>query len=761
MTEKFNQTIKDTKAFSKEIIAEHSLTEEEYDLIKKALGRHPSITELGMYSGLWSEHCSYKHSKPLLKLFPTTGKYVLQGPGENSGIVDMGGGLALSFKIESHNHPSAVEPYDGAATGVGGCVRDIFTMGARPVAVLGSLRFGSLGPDQQQMNKLFTNVAAGIADYSNVIGVPAVGGEIYFSDSYGTNILVNAMCVGVVQSGDEEIDELYGPIIRGKAAGVGNKVLYVGRDTGRDGVHGAAFASVEISTDGERRSSSVPAGDPQIEKNLIEACLELIKTGIVVGMQDMGAAGLTSSTSEMAARANSGMDLYLDKVPQCEKNMTPYEMMLSETQERMVVIVEKGKEQIAYDIFKRWNINAVEIGEIVKGDKLRCIFNNEIVAEVPAESLANAPIYECEETEPYYLQQVQEVKIETLPDLEKKNAGDALLKLLSEPNIASKRCAYEKCDVKTQTNTIVAPGLADAAVLKVKGSNKKIAMTVDCNARYAYLDPYAGAAAAVAEAVRNLACVGARPLGATDCLNFANPEKPENFWGMRRACQGIADACRAFETPIISGNVSMYNESALGPIYPTPVIGLVGVIEANTPRITAQFQQDGDLIFQIGKTRNALGGTEYLKIQHDMEAGLPPRVDLKKEKQLQEFLIDSIEQGILNSAHDLSEGGLLVGLAESAILSGKGADLKLTAGKLRLDALLFAETLARAVVTVAPDKLAELTKLAEKHGVLAQNIGVVCGTNFTVSVDKEKIMTLPLEKMSDKYYNAIPNRLKI
>ncbi|GBR75427.1 phosphoribosylformylglycinamidine synthase [Candidatus Termititenax persephonae] len=755
----FNRTVADTKAFSKTVIREHGLTEDEYGRIKKILGRHPSLAELGMYSVLWSEHCSYKHSKPLLKLFPTTGKAVLQGPGENAGIVDIGGGLALSFKIESHNHPSAVEPYQGAATGVGGIIRDVFTMGARPVALLDSLRFGGIGPGNPRMNYLFSGVVGGIAGYGNCIGIPTVAGEIYFADSYGTNILVNAMCVGVVQSGDETVDELYGPIVRGRAAGRGNKVLYVGADTGRDGIHGATFASVEISKATEEKRSSVQVGDPFKEKVLLEACLELIKTGSVIGMQDMGAAGLTSSTSEMASRSNSGIDLYLDKVPQREKNMTPYEMLLSESQERMVVIVEKGKEQLAYAIFARWGLHAVEIGEIVEGDKLRCFFHGEVVAEVPARSLADdAPVYECAEAEPYYLAEVQQVKIETLPDLPKAEVEAMLFRLLTAPNLASKRCVYEQYDHMVQTNTVVAPGVADAAVLRLKGSAKKIALTTDCNARYAYLDPYTGGAAAVAEAARNLACVGARPVGATDCLNFANPEKPENFWSMRRVCQGIADACRAFETAIISGNVSMYNESVAGPIYPTPVIGLVGVIEPDTPRVTAQFQ-DGDWLFQIGRTRNALGGTEYLKLRHDLEVGLPPRIDLTQEKKLQEFLIDGIEQGILRSAHDLSEGGLLVALAESAILSNRGAAVQLMSGQLRLDALLFAETQARAVVSVTSAALADFQKLVAKHGVDAQSIGKVQGQDFTLTVDGEQIVNLTVDNLADKYYNALPKLL--
>lgn len=455
-------SIKDTKPMDKEIIKEHGLSTEEYNNIKKILGRHPNINELGLYSVLWSEHCSYKHSKPLLKLFPTTGRYVLQGPGENAGIVDIGGGLALSFKLESHNHPSAVEPFHSSATGVGGIVRDVFTMGARPIAGLNSLRFGRIDTGNRWNKYLFDNVLAGIAHYGNCFGLPTVAGEIYFSDSYGTNILVNAMCIGVVQSGTEVVDDLYGPIVRGNAAGEGNRVLYVGHATGRDGIHGATFASVEISEDTEEKRSSVQVGDPFTEKILMEACLELIKTGVVIGMQDMGAAGLTSSTSEMASRANNGIELFLDKVPVREEGMTPYEMMLSESQERMVVIVEKGKEQIAYDIFKKWGINAVDVGHVTTDGMLRCFFKGEIVAEVPARSLADdAPFYEMPEEKPYYLEEVQKVKIETIADLTKTELNSAFLKLLASTNIASKKYAFEQYDYMAQTNTVVVPGIGD------------------------------------------------------------------------------------------------------------------------------------------------------------------------------------------------------------------------------------------------------------------------------------------------------------
>lgn len=753
-------TIQEVKPFDKQVIKEHGLTEDEYKRIKNILGRHPTTTELGMYSVLWSEHCSYKHSKPLLKMFPTTGKYVLQGPGENAGIVDIGGGLAVSFKIESHNHPSAVEPFQGAATGVGGIIRDIFTMGARPIAGLNSLRFGPIGPEFPRMNYLMNGVVSGISHYGNCVGVPTVGGEIYFSDSYATNILVNAMCIGVVQSGDEHVDELYGPIVRGRAAGIGNKVIYAGADTGRDGIHGATFASVEISKETEEKRSSVQVGDPFREKILIEACLELIKTGVVVGMQDMGAAGLTSSTSEMAGRSNSGIDLYLDRVPQREKNMTPYEMMLSESQERMVVIVEKGKEQVAYDIFKKWGLHAVDIGEVVGGDMLRCYFHGAVVAEVPARSLADdAPIYECAEEYPYYLDEVQKVTIDTLPDLMPEAVSEAFLKVLSDPNIASKRIVFEQYDHMVQTNTVVVPGKGDAAVLRVKGTDRKLATTTDCNSRYTYLDPLTGGKIAIAEAARNLACVGARPIGATDCLNFSNPEKPENFWAMRKVCEGLSEACRAFEVPIISGNVSMYNESANGPIYLTPTIGMVGLIEPQTPRMTMEFKKDGDIVLLLGETRNALGGTEYLKVQHGLEVGLPPSIDLGKEKDLHETLITSIEAGIISAAHDLSEGGLIVGLAEMAVAGNIGVRSDIQRQGLRNDALLFAESQSRALVTVVPEKLAQFETLAAKYNVTYARIGTVAGQSFVVAIDGREVVNMSVAQVSDTYEQAIPRLL--
>ncbi|MFC1596220.1 phosphoribosylformylglycinamidine synthase subunit PurL, partial [Candidatus Margulisiibacteriota bacterium] len=611
------------------VIKEHGLSTDEYQRILKILGRHPNMVELGLYSVLWSEHCSYKSSKLLLKNFPTKGPRVLQGPGENAGIVDIGDGLAVSFKIESHNHPSAVEPYQGAATGVGGIIRDVFTMGARPVACLNSLRFGEL--DESKRSKyLFNGVVAGIAGYGNCIGIPTIAGEIYFNDCYRENILVNAMCVGIVQSGDTHVDDLYGPIIRGKAAGEGNSVLYVGAATGRDGIHGATFASVELSEESEEKKSSVQVGDPFMEKLLLEACLELLKTDIVVGMQDMGAAGLTSSTSEMASRSGSGIELNLDNVPRREEGMTPYEIMLSESQERMVVIVEKDKEEVAYEIFEKWGLHAVKVGEVTSDKMLRITEKGKVVAEVPATSLADdAPVYEMASERPYYIDQVQKARVDEIPDMEIKDAEKVLLNLLSQPNIADKSYVYEQYDHQVQTNTEILPGRGDASVIRVKGTKNKLAVTTDCNSRYCYLDPCLGGKIAVAEAARNLVCTGAEPLAVTDCLNFGNPEKPEMFWQFAEAVKGLSEACLKFDTPVISGNVSFYNESSAHiAVFPTPVVGMVGLIEAGTPVLDMSFKDAGDLVVLLGVTRNALGGTEFLKVVHGLEAGLPPTLDM-------------------------------------------------------------------------------------------------------------------------------------
>ncbi|MFC1517366.1 phosphoribosylformylglycinamidine synthase subunit PurL [Candidatus Margulisiibacteriota bacterium] len=736
---------------SKEVVAEHGLSQEDYQRIQKILKRHPNMTELGMYSVLWSEHCSYKHSKPELKKFPTSGPQVLQGPGENAGIVDIGDGLAVSFKIESHNHPSYVEPYQGAATGVGGIIRDVFTMGARPIAGLDSLRFGPIDTGNKHMKFLVGGVVSGIAGYGNCIGVPTIGGETYFNDSYNGNILVNAMCIGIVQSGETKVDDLYGPIVRGKAAGVGNKVFYVGAATGRDGIHGATFASVELSDESQESRSSVQVGDPFMEKLLLEACLELIKTGIVVGMQDMGAAGLTSSTSEMAGRSGTGIEMNLDKVPRREEGMTPYELMLSESQERMVVIVEKGKEQQAIDIFEKWGLHAVDIGRITDDKMLRLIENGKVVAEVPASSLSDdAPVVHAEDKEPYYIKEVQNVKIETLPDLPNEAAGKVLLELLASPNIANKSWIYEQYDHMVQTNTALIPGKGDAAVLRIKGSKKKLAATTDCNGRYCYLDPFRGGKATVAEAARNLVCVGAKPLAVTDCLNFGNPEKPEIFWQFKKAVEGMAEACTVLETPVISGNVSFYNESNGEAIFPTPVVGMVGVIKENVEPVNISFKDESDIVVLLGKTRNAIGGSEYLKLYHGMETGKPPAIHLDLEKRLQTLMLEAIEKGYIKSAHDTAEGGLAITLAESALVGKKGIDVELNED-IRNDAQLFGETQSRIVITCEKAKTADIKKLADKFEIPFYEIGQVKGDEFKISLNGAEIIRHPVAKLEEVY----------
>jgi len=749
-----------TEMLPREVIDEHGLSEPEYQKIVKLLGgRHPNINELGLYSVLWSEHCSYKHSKPLLKKFPTSGSAVLQGPGENAGVIDIGDGLAVSFKIESHNHPSAVEPYQGAATGVGGIIRDVFTMGARPVAGLNSLRFGSITGGNRWNKYLAEGVVAGIAGYGNCIGVPTVGGEIYFDDNYEGNILVNAMCIGIVQSGEHEVDELYGPIITGLADGPGNPVLYVGADTGRDGIHGATFASVELTDESENNRSNVQVGDPFKEKLLLEACLELIKTGVVVGMQDMGAAGLTSSTSEMAARSGTGIELDLDKVPQREEGMTPYEMMLSESQERMVVVVEKGKEQVAYDIFEKWGLHAVQVGKVTDDGMLRCLFQGEVVAEVPAESLADAPIIEVDSERPYYLDEVQNTDINTIDDLKPEDSQRIFTELLGSPTIASKKWAYQQYDHMVQTNTVINPGEGDAAVLRIKGSEKMIAAVTDNNGRYCYLDPYSGGLASVAEAYRNLACVGARGVAVTDCLNFANPDKPDNFWMMEQVTDGLAEACRYFETPVISGNVSMYNESPAGPIYPTPVVGMVGIIERGVKPVGLGFKNNGDVILLLGKNKGELGGSEYLKLIHDMVAGKPPEIDLNQEKILSDAVIEMIGSGLINSAHDISEGGLAVAIAESAIKGNIGADIHIKRDDLRLDELLFSESQARIVVSVSVENLPHVEKIADDNNIEYQAIGNVDLSSFKIFVDGREMISNKIVELIDIYENSIERYL--
>lgn len=704
---------------------EMGLTEQEYNEIKKALGREPNYVELGMFGVMWSEHCSYKNSKPVLKRFPTDGERVLQGPGENAGIVDIGDNLAVVMKIESHNHPSAIEPYQGAATGVGGIIRDIFTMGARPVALLNSLRFGEL--DSPRVKYLFSGVVSGIAGYGNCVGIPTIGGEVYFARSYAGNPLVNAMCVGIVQ---------HDRIVKGKACGVGNSVMLVGSTTGRDGIHGASFASEELSEDSEEKRPAVQVGDPFMEKLLLEACLELLQTGAVVGIQDLGAAGLTSSSCETAARAGTGIELDVALVPRREEGMTPYEVMLSESQERMLVIVERGREKEVQEIFRKWDLNAVNIGRVTGDGMLRVLENGVKVAEVPALLLAEgAPVVKRPSQEPAYLKEANKLDPAELPV--PSDFNDVLKELLASPNICSREWVYSQYDHMVRTDTIVLPG-SDAAVLRIKGTGKAIALTADCNGRYCYLDPFEGGKAAVAEAARNLVCSGAKPLAVTDCLNFGNPEKPGIYWQFEKCIDGMSEACRALNTPVISGNVSFYNETKGSAVYPTPVVGMVGLIE-NIDRVTTQgFKNTGDLIVLIGQNGDDIGGSEYLKVRFGLEKGKPPRVDLEMEKKVQETCLECISLGIINSAHDTSEGGLAVALAESCISGKKGARVELEGEGLRDDVLLFGETQSRVIVSLAKENLHMLEKIAGDRQAPVKVIGWVTDEDFVIDVVRDR-----------------------
>ncbi|MBT9166967.1 MAG: Phosphoribosylformylglycinamidine synthase subunit PurL [Syntrophomonadaceae bacterium] len=723
------------------------LKDEEYQLITEIIGRDPNYVELGMYSVMWSEHCSYKNSKEVLRTLPTKGERVLQGPGENAGIVDIGDGLAVCFKIESHNHPSAIEPYQGAATGVGGIIRDIFTMGARPIALLNSLRFGTL--EDARTRYIFNGVVSGIAGYGNCIGIPTVGGEVYFDPCYQGNPLVNAMCVGLL-----ETDK----IKRGQASGTGNPVVLVGARTGRDGMHGVTFASEELSAASEEKRPAVQVGDPFMEKLLLEACLELIYNDDVVGIQDLGGAGLTCATSEMASRAGTGLEIKLERVPCREQGMTPYEIMLSESQERMLLVVLPEKEEKVHEVFRRWGLTSTTIGQVTGDGILRVRMGGKVVAEVPARSLAeDAPVYCPAFIEPAYLRTTARLQLAEIPD-----SGDAekvLLQLLSAPNIASKEWVWQQYDYMVRTCTVVLPG-SDAAVLRLRGTKKGLAMTVDCNSRYVYLDPYLGGKIAVAEAARNLVCSGGEPLAVTDCLNFGNPEKAEIFWQFRKAVAGISEACLAFATPVIGGNVSFYNETNGEAIYPTPTVGMVGLLEDVEKRCTLEFKTDGDLIVLLGETYEELGGSEYLATVHGMVAGRPPALELDKEKALHKLVLPAIAQGLLKSAHDLSEGGLAVALAECSFGQNIGVSVELSSKGLRHDSLLFGESQSRVVLSVATDKLETLLALAAQENVPAAVIGKTGGNSFLVTVDGRELINLPIGKMKTAWREAIGCLLK-
>ncbi|GAW92168.1 phosphoribosylformylglycinamidine synthase subunit PurL [Calderihabitans maritimus] len=728
---------------------EMGLSDSEYERIKEILGREPNYVELGMFAVMWSEHCSYKNSKPVLRLFPTEGPHVLQGPGENAGIVDIGDGQAVVFKIESHNHPSAIEPFQGAATGVGGIIRDVFTMGARPVALLNSLRFGKL--EDERVKYLFNGVVSGIAFYGNCVGIPTVGGEVYFSKGYTGNPLVNAMCVGLIDHKD---------IARGIASGVGNSVMVVGARTGRDGIHGATFASEELSEESEERRPAVQVGDPFMEKLLLEACLELIRGGHVVGMQDMGAAGLTSSSCEMATRGNTGMEIDVSLVPRREEGMTPYEVMLSESQERMLVIPKKGSEEKVKEVFARWGLEAVVVGRVTDDGILRIKDGEEVVAEIPAKALTEqCPVYNPAQKVPAYLREVQEYDPGRLPEPEDYNR--ALLSLLRSPNIASKEWVYRQYDHMVRTNTVVPPG-SDAAVIRIKGTSKGLALTTDCNGRYCYLDPYLGGAIAVAEAARNLVCSGARPLAVTDCLNFGNPEKPEIFWQFYQAVLGMSEACRVLETPVVSGNVSFYNETDGVAVYPTPVVGMVGLLEDIRFHCTQAFREEGDIILLLGETLPELGGSEYLEVMHGVEAGRPPQLDLNREKAVQHCCLEAIRRGLVKSAHDCSEGGLAVALAECCISGGTGAEIEIESS-LKPHEVLFSESQSRIILTATEADVPAVKELAGQEGVPFAVLGRVSGDKLIISINRqgtaERLIDLPVREMEEAWREEIRCRM--
>ena len=728
---------------------EHGLTEEEFNRIKEILGRVPNYTELGVFSVMWSEHCSYKNSIALIKTLPRKGKRLLVGAGEeNAGLVDIGDGLAVAFKIESHNHPSAVEPYQGAATGVGGILRDIFTMGARPIAALNSLRFGSL--DDPRTRFLFEGVVKGIGDYGNCFGVPTVGGEVYFDKSYKGNPLVNAMAVGIVKVGQTA---------SAIAEGDGNPVMIVGSSTGRDGIHGATFASEEISEKSEAKRPSVQVGDPFTEKLLLEASLEIIKNDWIVGIQDMGAAGISCSTAEMSAKGNSGMDIDLNKVPLREKGMTAYEIMLSESQERMLVVAKIGCEQKIIDTFEKWDLHCEIIGKVTTDGIIKLKYNGEVKAELPANDLVlggGAPVYHRETKYPGYLDEVRNINFNDLQEPE--CIVEAFEQVFSSPNIASKNWVYEQYDSMVRTNTIVGPG-CDSAVIYLKDTNKALAANTDCNGRYVYLNPKRGAKIAVAESARNIVCSGGEPLAITNCLNFGNPYKPEVYWTFKEAIEGMGEACRFFNTPVTGGNVSFYNESPDAAVYPTPVIGMVGLIKDVNNITTSYFKNVGDLIYVLGEDYEEIGGSEYLSVCHGLVKGDAPNIDLQTEKDLQKLLLKLIESGLIKSAHDISEGGIISALAECCVINKEaaiGAKISLPV-KSRTDFTFFSESQSRVLVSVTFENRNDFEKAVAGSFTPFRFLGVTGGASLSVNDQFD----LSLTKLVSLYYNSIPELMNV
>jgi len=727
-----------------ELALEHGLNEEEFEMIKTRLGRVPTFTELGVYSVMWSEHCSYKNSIIELKKLPREGEHMLVAAGEeNAGLVDIGDGLGCAFKIESHNHPSAIEPYQGAATGVGGIHRDIFTMGARPVASLNSLRFGSL--ENPRVRYLLDGVVRGIGDYGNSFGIPVIGGEVYFDESYEGNPLVNAMSIGLVEAGKT---------VSAISEGIGNPVIIVGASTGRDGIHGATFASEEISEASEAKRPSVQVGDPFTEKLLLEASLEVLKTGAVVGMQDMGAAGIACSTSEMTAKGGQGMLIDLDKVPAREDGMTAYELLLSESQERMLIVAKKGREQEVIDVYEKWDLHGVVIGEVVDTDKVTYMKDGEVKGDMFAEHLVlggGAPQYIRETKKPAYLDEVQNFDIDSLDH--PTDHEETIKTLLSSVNVASKRWVHEQYDTTVRTNTVTSPGASDSGVIRVKGTNRGLVAKTDCNGRYVYLNPRRGGQIAVIESARNVVCSGGKPLAITNCLNFGNPYKPEVYWTFKEALGGMGDACKALNTPVTGGNVSFYNENPNSAIFPSPIIGMLGLIEdVEKHTTTPAFKEDGDVVLYIGADRKGLGGTEYLKKIHNLTTGDAPELDIPFEVKLQEALLDAIKAGFITAAHDISDGGLAITLAEMAIYGKKGANINI--GSLsgnRLE-VLFSEDQSGILITISQDDLKTALAHFKKADVPIIDLGQVVGKKLVI----EGVGELDVHEMSAIYEGALP-----
>ncbi|MBD3404431.1 phosphoribosylformylglycinamidine synthase subunit PurL [candidate division GN15 bacterium] len=729
---------------TEELVATHGITPEEFARIKEILGRPPTFTELGVFSVMWSEHCSYKNSIALLKTLPRDGENLLAGAGEeNAGAVDIGDGLAVVFKIESHNHPSAIEPYQGAATGVGGILRDIFTMGARPIAALNSLRFGP--PTNPRVRYLIDGVVRGIGDYGNSFGVPTVAGEVYFDEAYTGNPLVNAMAVGLVKSDR---------IVSAVAKGAGNPMMIVGSRTGRDGIHGATFASEELSEASESKRPSVQIGDPFTEKLLLEATLEIIDKDLVVGIQDMGAAGITCCSSEMTAKGESGIELHINLVPVRESGMIPYEILLSESQERMMVCVKKGKEDDVRAVFEKWGLDSTIVGYVTDEKMMTVKLNGEVVSQVPSHDLVlggGAPVYHRETKRPAYMDELATLDFETL-DLN-RDWNDTLLKMIGSPNLCHKGWVFEQYDYMVRTNTAVGPG-SDAAVLRIRKTDRALAMTTDCNARYCYLDPRLGARSAVAEAARNIVCSGGKPMAVTNCLNFGNPYKPEVYYCFSEAVAGMGEACRVFNTPVTGGNVSFYNEDPQRAVFPTPTIGMVGLIE-HTDHITSQwFQQAGDKIILLGTTGDDLGGAEYLHVMHRLTRGPVPALDLNAEKNLQDALLTAIQGGMIRSAHDVADGGLAIALTECCISNRDamlGASVTIDS-PVRPDSLLFGESQSRVLISVAAERANAVMTHFNAGGVPAAVIGTVGGDRLIVN----QLVNVEIDKLAERYYNAMP-----